>query len=389
MTARCASASSAAPTPRRGCSAASRPAGRCCRSAPCPPATSSPASTSSSTSITRAGSSRSAAPSSRRWPAARPRSSPPHFAELFEDAAIYAQPAGGPRRSSAISTATAPRYEERSRRGVEFVENRFSHAAHARRLQELMRGQAPARRRRPPPGADCGAGCREPGRAPPAVANLAPRASTSSPIDLDGVVAGLARRGARYSRHDRQAALRDPDRRHAAQGHHLRHHRGAGRADRGGDGSDGNAGDLSCGACAPSGARIGPGRSASRSTTPASRAAMATYPGRARRSPRTSSTASSRRSIACSSTSTTTRRCRPSSPAPPSRAHRLHPRPGQRAARGRQVPLAQLRARLSPALRRRHHLPARLRRSHGRGGREDGAPRHRRCPRRPVPAHRG
>jgi hypothetical protein len=68
---------------------------------------------------------------------------PPHFAELFEDAAIYAEP----REVRALVRelyGDRSEYEQRSRRGIEFVEDRFSHAAHARRLEAIMRSDAPA-----------------------------------------------------------------------------------------------------------------------------------------------------------------------------------------------------------------------------------------------------
>jgi len=63
---------------------------------------------------------------------------PPHFAELFEDAALYAAPAEV-RGLVRDLYADRARYEERSRRGIELVEHRFSYVAHARRIEELLR----------------------------------------------------------------------------------------------------------------------------------------------------------------------------------------------------------------------------------------------------------
>jgi len=61
---------------------------------------------------------------------------PPHFAELFGDAAIYCEPAGVRAAVDDLHRDRA-RYEERSRRGLALVESRFSHAAHARRLADM------------------------------------------------------------------------------------------------------------------------------------------------------------------------------------------------------------------------------------------------------------
>ncbi len=75
---------------------------------------------------------------------------PPHFAELFEDAAIYSEPAGV-REIVRELRADLARYQERSRKGIELVERRFSYAAHARRL-EMMGCEAsglPARQTAP------------------------------------------------------------------------------------------------------------------------------------------------------------------------------------------------------------------------------------------------
>jgi glycosyltransferase involved in cell wall biosynthesis len=68
---------------------------------------------------------------------------PPHFDALFADAAIYAQPSEV-RELVRDLYADRAGYEERSRRGVEFVEQRFSRGAHARRLDQIMNGQVPA-----------------------------------------------------------------------------------------------------------------------------------------------------------------------------------------------------------------------------------------------------
>jgi len=64
----------------------------------------------------------------------------PHFADLFGDAAIYAEPAEVREIVRELYRDRA-RYEERSHKGVALVENRFSHATHARRLESAMRGE--------------------------------------------------------------------------------------------------------------------------------------------------------------------------------------------------------------------------------------------------------
>jgi FkbM family methyltransferase len=61
---------------------------------------------------------------------------PPHFADLFQDAAIYAEPAEV-RGIVRELYADRPRYEEWSRRAVELVESRFSYSAHTRRLEAM------------------------------------------------------------------------------------------------------------------------------------------------------------------------------------------------------------------------------------------------------------
>ncbi len=99
---------------------------------------------------------------------------PPHFAELFEDAAIYSEPAGV-REIVRELRADWSRYQERSRKGIELVERRFSYVAHARRL-EMMGAVAsglPVRQAEP--------AAAEP---PAAIALVSPAAMPEAPAEL-------------------------------------------------------------------------------------------------------------------------------------------------------------------------------------------------------------
>lgn len=62
---------------------------------------------------------------------------PPHFEDLFEDVPLYTEPSGVRDVVKALYRDRR-RYEQHSRRGIEFVERRFGYGAHAQRLREQI-----------------------------------------------------------------------------------------------------------------------------------------------------------------------------------------------------------------------------------------------------------